>query len=519
MIRHSRTTIVRRVRQNPALMRALALLLVILVAVAAYLFMAGGQKQADKSGRQVLYWYDPMVPQEHYQGPGKSSMGMDLQPKYADEGAQGGVSVSPAVMQNLGIRTVVVKRGQLAAAVRVPGTIGWDLRQEHIVSARVDAIVERLHVRAPFEPVRAGQPLAAIIAPSWNTAIAEARALGGARSAAARELQSAAHERLRALGLPAGSGAGQGGRLMLTSPVTGVVSEIGVREGQSAPMGTLLFRVNGTRTVWLEAAIPQAGIAGIHTGSQVAAVVDALPGDTFHGRVETLLPQIDTSSRTQRARIVLDNPDGLLAPGMFAQITLQPTAGAERPLVPTDALIGAGAQARVIVLGADDTFRPVRVETGRSSDGMTEILAGLKGGEQVVASGQFLIDSEANLSGALERLNADEGDEANMPSDVMPGMPDIAMPAPPQAAPTRPTPSAIPPKKKAPPAVAKPAVTASPKARECPVAYWYDPMVPDKHFDQPGKSPFMDMQLVPRFTPEANPDCTIKDVTTAGQQP
>lgn len=469
--------------------------------------------------RKALYWYDPMVPDQHFDKPGKSPfMDMQLVPKYADEATAGGVAVAPGVRQNLGIRTVVVKPGRLTAAVRVPGTIGWDLRQERIVSARVDAIVERLHVRAPFEPVRAGQPLASIIAPSWNTAIAEARALGGARSAAARGLQSAAHERLRALGLPAGSGAGQRGRLTLTSPVTGVVSEIGVREGQSAPIGTLLFRVNGTRTVWLEASIPQAGTAGIATGTLVEAAVDALPGEAFHGRVETLLPQVDMSSRTQRARIVLDNPDGLLAPGMFAQITLQPTASIERPLVPTDALIGAGAQARVIVLGADDMFHPVRVQTGRSGDGMTEILAGLKGGEKVVASGQFLIDSEANLSGALERLNAGAGDEeANMPSDVMPGMPDMAMP--PQAAPARPAPPVVPPKKKAPPAVATPAVTASPKARQCPVTYWYDPMVPDKHFDKPGKSPYMDMQLVPKFAPEANPDCTIRDVPAAGRQP
>ena len=462
--------------------------------------------------RKALYWYDPMVPDQHFDKPGKSPfMDMQMVPKYADEATAGGIAVAPGVRQNLGIRTVVVKRGQLAVAIRVPGTIGWDLRQERIVSARVDAIVERLHVRAPFESVRAGQPLASIIAPSWNAAIAEERALGGARSAAARGLQSAAHERLRALGLPAGSGAGQGGRLTLTSPVTGVVSEIGVREGQSAPMGTLLFRVNGTRTVWLEASIPQAGIAGISPGTSVEASVDALSGETFHGRVETLLPQVDVSSRTQRARIVLDNPDGLLAPGMFAQITLQPTMGIERPLVPTDALIGAGTQARVILLGADDTFHPVRVQTGRSSDGMTEILAGLKGGEKVVASGQFLIDSEANLSGALERLNADAGDdEAKMPSDVMPGMPGMTMPAPSQAASV---------KKKTPPVVAKPAVSAPPKARECPVTYWYDPMVPDKHFDQPGKSPFMDMQLVPKFAPEANPDCTIRDVSAAERQP
>ncbi len=462
--------------------------------------------------RKALYWYDPMVPDQHFDKPGKSPfMDMQLVPKYADERANDGIAIAPGVRQNLGIRTVVVKRGQLAAATRVPGTIGWDLRQERIVSARVDAIVERLHVRAPFEPVRAGQPLASIIAPSWNSAIAEARALGGAHSLAARDLQSAANERLRALGLPAGTRAGQGGRLTLTSPFTGVVSEIGVREGQLAPIGTLLFRINGTSTVWLEASIPQAGTAGIATDTPVEASVDALPGETFHGRVETLLPQVDTSSRTQRARIVLDNPNGLLAPGMFAQIALRTAAGTVRPLVPTDALIGTGNQARVIVLDADDSFRPVRVQAGRSSDGFTEILAGLKGGEKVVASGQFLIDSEANLSGALERLDADAGnEEANMPSDVMPGMPDMPVPAPPQADLN---------KEKTARAVAKTPVSAPPKARQCPVTYWYDPMVPDQHFDKPGKSPFMDMQLVPKFAPGAPPDCTIRDVSTAEQQP
>lgn len=362
---------------------------------------AGGEREA-------LYWYDPMVPDQHFDKPGKSPfMDMELVPKYADEGGDGGgISIAPGVRQNLGMRTAVVKLGSLAGSISVPGTVGWDLRQERVVSARVDSIVDRLYVKAPYEPVRAGQPLASVLAPTWSTALAEARALGQARSSSARGLQSASRERLRVLGLPAGA-TGRGGSITLTSPVTGVVSEIGVREGESAPTGTLLFRVNGTSTVWLEAAVPQAGIAGIKAGTPVEATVDAVSGTTFRGRVETLLPQIDMGSRTQRARIVLDNPDGLLAPGMFAQITLKPVDGAEYPLVPSDALIGSGRMARVIVLGKDDKFQPVLVQSGRSSGGMTEILSGLKGGERVVTSGQFLIDSEANLSGALDRLGAE----------------------------------------------------------------------------------------------------------------
>ncbi|KGQ17881.1 Cobalt/zinc/cadmium efflux RND transporter, membrane fusion protein, CzcB family [Lysobacter dokdonensis DS-58] len=472
---------------------------------------AAGTATSQSGERKVLYWYDPMVPDQHFDKPGKSPfMDMQMVPKYADEAVAGGISIAPNVRQNLGIRTTVVKRSQLDADLRVPGTIGWDLRQERVVSARVDTIVERLHIRAPFEPVRAGQPLASIIAPSWNTAIAEAQALGGSHSTTGRELQSAAHARLRALGVPAGSGAGPRGQLTLTSPVTGVVSEIGVREGQSAPAGTLLFRINGTRTVWLEAAIPQAGLADVAAGTPVEAAVDAFPGQTFRGRVEVMLPQIDTSSRTQRARIVLGNPNGALAPGMFAQVALRPTAGVEHPVLPTEALIGAGTQARVIVLGADDSFHPVAVQTGRSSNGMTEILAGLQGGERVVVSGQFLIDSEANLSGALERLNADKAqelnpDESDLPRDVMPGMPNMTAPqspAPPKPA-TR--------------SEKKSSVGARPKV-QCRVLYWFDPMVPDKHFKKPGKSPFMDMQLVPKFAPEASPDCTIRDVLPASER-
>lgn len=363
-----------------------------------------------QTGREVLYWYDPMVPDQRFDQPGKSPfMDMQLVPKYADEVSEGGISIAPGTRQNLGISTVEVELGSLAGTVSVPGTIGWDLRQEHVVSARVDAVVDRLFVKAPYEPVRAGQPLASILAPAWNTALAEARALGRASSSSAQALQSAARQRLQVLGLPPGATM-RDGRIVLTAPVNGVVSEIGVREGQAAPTGTLLFRVNGTDTVWLEAAIPQAAVGAIVSGTPVEARVSTMPGRVFEGRVETLLPQIETSSRTQQARIVLENPDGVLAPGMFAQITLEPTGGAEQPLVPSDAVIGAGSEARVIVMGEGGQFRPVAVQAGQSGGGFTEILSGLKGGERIVASGQFLIDSEANLSGALERLGSDKQD-------------------------------------------------------------------------------------------------------------
>jgi len=136
----------------------------------------------------------------------------------------------------------------------------------------------------------------------------------------------------------------------------------------------------------------------------VFATVCTRPGEAFRGHVEALLPDIDAATRTQHARVVLDNPNETLAPGMFAELQLQSGGSRSYPLVPDEAVIATGTSTRVIVAEADGRYRPVAVRTGLSSDGKTEILAGLRGGEHVVVSGQFLIDSEASLSGALERM-------------------------------------------------------------------------------------------------------------------
>lgn len=366
--------------------------------------MKASAKHAVVEPAAPIYWYDPMQPEQHFDKPGKSPfMDMQLVPKYAEPGVADGVRVAPAAQQNLGIRTGIVEVGRLDSQIRVPGTLTWDLRSESVLSARFDSIVSHLQVKAPYEPVRRGQALVNLFAPASSSAIAEARALGQAQSSAARSLQSAAQQRLRVLGI---AGGGSDGSVTLRSPSDGVVSEVLVREGQTVLTGTPLLRVNGTATMWLEAAVPQASTGGIRRGTPVTATVSALPGRIFGGEVEALLPQIDAGSRTQRARVVLRNADGVLVPGMFAELILQPQAGASRPLIPSEALIATGSDNRVVVLGSDGSFVPVRVQTGRSGGGRTEILSGLKGGERVVTSGQFLIDSEASLSGALGRLDS-----------------------------------------------------------------------------------------------------------------
>lgn len=428
-------------------------------------------QQQPKRERQVLYWYDPMAPDKRFDRPGKSPfMDMELVPKYADEtSASAGVRIDPALQQNVGIRTAVAEVGQLPIRLSVPGALSWDLRREAVVSTRVDAVITRLHVPAPYTAVRQGQALATLLAPEWSSALAEARALSQAKSEAGRELRAASQERLRVIGAAGRRGAD--GSVTLTAPRDGVVSEVLARQGQTVAAGMPLFRINGTETVWLEAAVPQADANGLAPGMQVTARVTAVPGQTFRGIIETVIPQIESGSRTQQVRIVLKNPDGLLAPGMFAEVQLQPGAGADVLLVPSEALIATGVDNRLIVQDQSGRFRPVRVRTGRSGGDRTEILDGLEGGERVVVSGQFLIDSEASLSGALERLNATaapahDAHKVHGPSN-------------------------------------------STEAINCPVDYWYDPMAPDQHFSRPGKSPYMDMQLVPKFAPAADPTCSV----------
>ena len=384
-------------------------------------------------GKKVLYWYDPMVPQQHFDHPGTSPMGMQMVPKYADEGRAGNpnvVRVSPAEVQNLGMRTATVKVGQLSDTIHVPGTVAWDQQLAVTVSARTNITLEKLYVRAPFTQVKAGQPLAEVLAPEWSAAAAEYFALANAKSAEGRALRQAARERLHALGMDdatiRGLRAG-GGTITLRAPIDGVISKLDVQEGQQVGAGMPIMSLNGLDKVWVDAAIPQTQSGGIAAGTPITAMVSALPDETFLGEVEALLPDVDAATRTQRARIVLDNPKHDLAPGMFADLRIQSTASAPHPLVPTEAIIADGVDTRVIEALGDGQFKPVLVQTGRSANGMTAVLSGLHGGERIVTSGQFLIDSEASLSGVLSRMEASNasppaGESSSAKPNAMPGM-------------------------------------------------------------------------------------------------
>ena len=409
MIRDRAVTIVRGVRERPVLIAALALLLAVLAAIAGYEFaQIGTQATTEGAGRHILYWYDPMVPNEHYQGPGKSSMGMALQPKYADEAAQGGVRVSPAMQQNLGIRLARVEVRDISPVVRSVGHVDFDQRLVTQVQTLTPGFVESLSVRAEGEPIGAGRVIAEVYSPDLLAAQNEYRALLASRSIVSANLRSAARSRLLLLGAPASVVArlDRGGPPQRTYPViartSGVVTTIGARPGAQVTPGQSIVTIQGLGQVLAIADVPEASLGSIHVGQSAEITFPAYPTDIRRGRVDYIFPTLTAQSRTAQVRITLPNPGGRLKQGMFANVRLEGSGGTAI-VVPSEAVIDTGRR-QVVIVRRGNGFMPQEVKTGRDFDDYTEVLAGLQAGEQVVASGQFLIDSEASLQGFLSRL-------------------------------------------------------------------------------------------------------------------
>jgi len=360
--------------------------------------------------KKVLYWHDPMVPGQRFDKPGKSPfMDMQLVPVYADEGGDAGVKVSPTVQQNLGIRMATVKRTDVSSSFDAVGTVQFDERLNTAVQTRVAGYVERLAVRAPMEQVRKGQALATIFAPEWLGPQNELLALK--RAGVSPDLISAARDRLRAMSVPDAlvreseeTGTAQA-RFTLTAPASGVVAELGVREGVAVSPGMTLFRIAGLEKVWAVAEVPEAQAVRLSRGQKVNAVLQADASQAFSGALKEILPQVSANTRTLQARFEVDNRGGTLTPGMLLRLQIAGPS-TSRVVVPSEAVIRTGKRAVVLVRKENGSFESRDVAVGREVGDDIEVTQGLHEGEQVVASGQFLIDSEARLRSVTGSLAA-----------------------------------------------------------------------------------------------------------------
>jgi len=342
---------------------------------------------------------------------------MQLVPVYADEEGGAAVKVSPVVSQNLGIRLGTVEKAVLQSKLPAVGSVAFDEHLVAVVQARVEGYVTHLHVKAPLERVRRGQALADILAPAWLEAQEEYLALLDAQSGRGQAIRNAARQRLMVLGVPEDTIRALDTErktnvtATLVAPIDGVVAELAVREGAAFMPGAALFRINGLKTVWVNAQIPEAQVSMIPMGSSVTARATAWPNATFKGSVEALLPDVDLQTRTVPVRIVIENPEFKLAPGMFMSLDFEGKADQEHLVVPSESIIMTGERNVVIVAREGGGFDVAEVGTGTEAEGKTAILSGLEEGQSIVLSGQFLIDSEASLKSTVSRLSTASTDQ------------------------------------------------------------------------------------------------------------
>ena len=383
-----------------------------------------GAGTAESSGtssaecEDVLYWYDPMVPGQHFDEPGKSPfMDMELVPKCAGEEATAGVQIDAGLVQNFGIRTAEAEYGLLEPEITVTGVLAYNERDAAIVQPRAGGYVQRTYGRAPDDVIGRGAPLADILVPEWGGAQQEYLAV---LNSGDEELAQAMRERMRLLGMSPGliSSVGRSGRphstITVTAPIGGAITSLGVRPGMTVMAGQTLAEITGFSPIWLEAAVPETQAANVRVGQPVSANLTAFPDERFAGRIIAILPSAQDASRTITVRAQLPNASGRLKPGMFAQVSLTPDTR-RALLVPSEAVIRTGRRTIVMVRQDEGGFMPAEVRIGREAGGRTEVLAGLSAGEQVVTSGQFLLDSEASLAGLdvrpIEQVSREQADE------------------------------------------------------------------------------------------------------------
>ncbi len=366
-------------------------------------------KPAASSGK-ILYWYDPMHPEQHFDKPGKSPyMNMNLLPKLAggtlnDEG----VRISPAVVENLGVRLAKVERIPLSTEIDASGLIGFDEREVAVLQARAGGFVRKVFGLAPGDVIGKGDAIADLSIPEWTAAENEFLAAQTDPS-----LMEAAKERMRLAGISENDR-----RIIekerkafpsftLRSPVSGVIRSLDIRQGMNLSAGQTLMRINGLSRVWLTAAVPQSLSNEVHAGDMVSAKI--LSGENIKGKVEAVLPVMSESSRTVQVRISLPNPGLKLRPGASAQVRIGHAENRTVLAVPSEAIIRTGKRTIVMVSKGGGRFVPVEVNAGEEIGDRTVILSGLMEGQEIASSGQFLIDSEASLSGIMARRLPSKG--------------------------------------------------------------------------------------------------------------
>lgn len=363
--------------------------------------------------RTILFYRNPMGLPDTSPVPKKDSMGMDYIPVYeGGDSDDGSVTVSPGKLQRTGVRTSEAVMAPLAASLRAPGIVVLDERKISVISLRADAFIETVADVTTGSMIAEGAPLMTLYSPEIAAALAQfvtdVRSEGRQRDGARQRLENLGVpgdviDRIAAEGVASVS-------IPIMAPRGGVVLERMAVEGMMSKAGETLFRIADTTTVWVIAEVPESALMDIVTGAEVRVRFQGVAGKPMTGRIDTIYPELDMTTRTAKLRVDLPNPDGRLRANMFAdvEIMLDQTPVV---LVPEGAVIDTGDRQVVILDLGEGRFRPEPVAVGRRGGGMIEIVSGVAAGDRVVSAATFLIDAESNLNAALAALSAPEADQ------------------------------------------------------------------------------------------------------------
>ena len=377
---------------------------------------AKGSSATPSGERKIKYYKSTMTLGEVRPTPGKDTMGMEMVPVYEDEAtaaASQTIAIDPVTTQNMGIRTAVVTRGPLRRTIRTVGAIDYNETALEDVTTKFKGWIEKLYVDATGQQVHRGDPLFEIYSPELYSAQREYLLAieDGTNAADGASLKTSALTKLRFLDISAGQIAemertGQPTKtLRILAPMDGVVVEKMVVQGQMVDPGMKLYRLADLGLVWVQAQIYEQDLAYLKLGQEATVTLSYLPDREFRGRVTYIYPNVDEKTRTARVRMEFHNPGYFLKPGMFATVQVSSELEASVLLAPDMAILRSGEKNTVFVALEEGKFEPRTIVLGPQADNdMYQIISGLKEGERIVTSGQFMLDSESQLREAIQKM-------------------------------------------------------------------------------------------------------------------
>lgn len=373
---------------------------------------------------EVLFYRNPMNPSITSPVPAQDEMGMDYIPVYADNNqsdVSGLVKIDPVVVQNIGVRTALAERAALGRTIRAAGIVSFNEERMVKVHPKIEGWIEEIRVDKTGEKVQKDDILLSVYSPKLvstqqeyllalsNLSALEKSPFESIRTGA-KELVKSSRERLEFLDVPKHQirELEQTKKikksLHIHSPASGTVIKIGARQGQFITPKTEVYMLVDLSEVWVYADIYEYELPWVKTGDEVVMTLASVPGEKFTGSVSYIFPYAEAKTRTTKVRMVFENDARLLRPDMFAEVSIKAAVQNNAILIPTEAVIRSGSKAQVFIVRGQGKFEPRVVELGVESDGKVIILNGIKAGDEVVTSAQFLVDSESKLQEATSKI-------------------------------------------------------------------------------------------------------------------